>query len=208
MGIIPLRRQSLGSASQLLAAAFFEYPMFTYYFPEPSKRSRILPWYLRNVLKCALRYGEVLTTPETAGVLFALPPGHTSLSIREYARNGFFFTPFVLGPHRYKRSMDCESFADRIQKEVMGSRPHYYLWGVAVGPRHQGEGIGSALMHAHLERVDSEQMAVYLETHSARNIGYYERYGFELVLETSIPKHGLPIWCMQRKPAGVASGDS
>ncbi len=114
--------------------------------------------------------------------------------------NGFLFTPVVLGLRRYRRSMACEDFVDRVQKDVMGSRPHYYLWGVAVDPERQGEGIGSALMHAHLERVDRERMPVYLETHDARNIGYYEGYGFELVRETSIPKQDLPIWCMERRP--------
>ena len=196
--IVPLGSQDLDNASGVVAAAFFDYPMFTFYFPSPSRRARHLPWYLRNVLRCALRYGDVLTTPEIAGVLFALPPGHTSLSIWEYVQNGFLLTPLVLGLGCYRRSMQCERFVDRTQNEIMGDLPHYYLWGAAVDPERQGEGIGSALMHAQLERVDAERMPVYLETHDRRNVGYYERYGFELVLEASIPKHGLPIWCMCR----------
>ena len=176
--------------------------MFTTYFPDTKRRSRILPWYLRNVLKCALRYGEALTTRDTSGILFALPPGHTSLSLWEYATTGFLFTPFVLGLGCYLRSMRCEGFVDRTQKEVMGAAPHYYLWGVAVDPEHQARGVGLALMSAFLARVDTERMPVYLETHDRNNVSYYGRHGFELVREAAMSKPDLRVWCMRREPAG------
>ena len=196
-----METRNLSKASALLAEAFFDYPMFAFYFPDASKRSRYLPWYLGNVLRCALRYGEAWTTPEIAGVLFALPPGHTGLSIPEYVRNGFLFAPLALGFRNYRRSMQCEGFVTRVQRDLMESHPHYYLWGVAVDPAEQGRGVGDALMRAFLTRTDEEGVPVYLETHDGRNVRYYERHGFELMRETSIPKHDLPIWCMQRQPA-------
>ncbi len=202
--IVPLTTRDLDRASALLAAAFFDYPMFTFYFPRAASRARHLPWYLKNVLRCAVRYGEAWTTPEIAGVLFALPPGHTSLSIPEYVRNGFLFTPLVLGLRNYRRSMQCEAFVDRAQKDVMAGRPHYYLWGVAVDPAEQGKGVADALMRAFLERTDAKGVPVYLETHDGGNVRYYERYGFELMHEASIPKHDLPIWCMRRVPKRTA----
>jgi ribosomal protein S18 acetylase RimI-like enzyme len=201
--IIPLDFRQLDNAAKVLAEAFFDYPMFTFYFPNATRRAHQLPWYLRNVLKCALRYGEVWTTPEVAGVLFALPPGHTSLSMREYVRNGFMLTPIVLGLRNYQRSMQCERFVGQAQKELMARQRHYYLWGVAVDPSQQARGIGEALLRPFLARSDAEGMPVYLETHDERNVGYYERHGFELLLETSIPKHTLPIWCMRRTPSSV-----
>jgi len=204
MKLTSLESRNLHDAAEFLAAAFFNYPIFVFYFPNPSRRSRYLPWYLRNVLRCALRYGEAWTTPDTAGVLFVLPPGHTSLSIREYVRNGFLLTPFVLGLRAYIQSMECEDFVGRAQKDVMEDRPHYYLWGVAVDPAEQGKGIGDALIRSFLARTDAEGMSVYLETHDGQNVGYYERYGFELDLQTSIPKHNLPIWCMRRSPIAAA----
>jgi len=201
MQIIRLESRNLGEASELLATAFFDYPMFAFYFPDPSRRSRYLPWYLRNVLRCALRYGEAWMTPRLSGVLFALPPGHTSLSIPEYVRNGFLLTPLVLGLRSYTRSMQCERFVARTQRDLMGKRPRYYLWGVAVDPAEQGKGVGNALMREFLARTEAEHLPVYLETHDERNVRYYERHGFELIRETSIPRHNLPIWCMRWTPA-------
>lgn len=198
--IVPLRAQHLGDASELLAAAFFEYPVFTCYFPNPARRARYLPWYLRNVVKCAQRYGEAWTNPENTGVLLTLPPGHTSLSIREYVRNGFLPAPLVLGLRSYLRSMECQEFVDRTQRQLMRGR-HYYLWLVAVDPGRQGEGIGTALMQPFLARADAEGVPVYLETHHERNVRYYERRGFSVLHETAVPKHNLPMWCLRSSPS-------
>ena len=200
MEIIKLDSSQLKKASGVLATAFFNYPMFAFYFPNPTMRAHHLSWYLRNVLRTALRYGEVYTTPEITGVIFALPPGHTKISLWEYVQNGFFLTPFVLGLRNYIRSMVCEDFVADTQEKLMEDRVHYYLWGLAVAPGQQGKGIGTALMQPVLAKADAEKLPVYLETHEEKNVRYYQRYGFDLIYTTRIPKYDLPIWCMLRDP--------
>lgn len=187
-------------AAGLLATAFFEYPMFTFYFPDPQRRARDLPWYLRNVLNCAFRYGDVYTTLEIAGVIFTLPPGHTEISLWEYVQNGFLLTPLLLGLRNYVRSMDCERFVGRTQAQLMQGRPHFYLWGLAVDPARKSNGIGTALLQPVLEKAGTQKMPIYLETHDERNVRYYQRYGFNLIHTANIPKHNLPIWCMAWEP--------
>ena len=110
MEIIKLDKHKVRRAADVLASAFFDYPMFSIYFPDPHIRRRYLPWYLRNVLNCALRFGEVYTTPETSGIIFLLPPYHTKISEWEYIQSGFFLTPWVMGFRNYKHSMGCEDF--------------------------------------------------------------------------------------------------
>jgi ribosomal protein S18 acetylase RimI-like enzyme len=200
MEIIRLDRRQLGRASEVVAASFFDYPMFTFYFPDPQHRTRYLPWYFKNVLNTALRYGEVYTTPEVSGVIFTLPPGHTRISIWEYIQNGFLLTAFVLGFRNYKRSMECEDFVGATHAELMKNRPHHYLWGLAVDPGQKAQGIGTALMRPLLVQANAEKMPIYLETHDEKNVRYYQRHGFNLLRTTYIPKHGLPIWCMLREP--------
>jgi ribosomal protein S18 acetylase RimI-like enzyme len=200
MEIIRLDPRQLGRASEVVAASFFDYPMFAFYFPDPQHRTRYLPWYFKNVLNTALRYGAAYTTPEVSGVIFTLPPGHTRISIWEYIQSGFLLTVFVLGFRNYKRSMECEDFVGTTQVELMKNRPHYYLWGLAVDPNQKAQGIGTALMRPLLAQADAERMPVYLETHDERNVRYYQRHGFNLLRTTCIPKHGLPIWCMLREP--------
>ena len=207
MKIIKLDPREIHQASVVLSASFFDYPMFTFYFPDSKRRTRYLPWYFRNVLNCALRYGEVYTTPEISGVIFTLPPDHTKISIWEYIQNGFFLTPFLLGFRNYKQSMECERFVGNTQEQLMKNRPHYYLWGLAVDPCQKAKGIGTALLLFVLAKADTLQKPVYLETHDEKNVRYYQKHGFDLIRTARIPKHELPIWCMLREPMGNAKQD-
>jgi GNAT superfamily N-acetyltransferase len=201
MEIIKLDPSQIYKAAEVLSASFFDYPMFTFYFPDPQRRSRNLPWYFRNILNTALRYGEVYTNPELSGVIFTLPPGHTQISTWEYIQCGFLLTAFKLGYRNYMQSMECEDFVGATQIALMKNRPHYYLWGLAVDPRKKFHGFGSALMQPVLAQADDRKLPVYLETHDEKNVLYYQKHGFELLCSTSIPKYQLPIWCMLREPA-------
>jgi GNAT superfamily N-acetyltransferase len=203
--IIKLDPGKKKKAAEVVAAAFFDYPMFTCYFPDPERRARILPWYLRNVLTCALHYGDVCTTPDISGVIFVLPPGHTRISLGEYVRNGFLLTPLVLGLHDYVRSQECEKFVAETHEMVMDHRPHYYLWGLAVDPGQRRQGIGTALMKPLVDKADVEEEPIYLETHDEENVAYYQRMGFSLVHTDKIQKYDLAIWCMAREPHSPAS---
>ena len=201
MEIIKLDPGQINRAAEVLAVSFLDYPMFTFYFPDPQHRVRYLPWYFKNILKTALHYGAVHTTPDVSGVIFVLPPGHTKISMGEYIRSGFLLTPFVLGFRNYQRSMECEDFVGKTQIQLMGSRPHYYLWGLGVDPHYKAQGIGTALMQPLLAQVDAQHMPVYLETHDEKNVRYYQKFGFNLTYTTCISKYQLPIWCMLREPA-------
>jgi len=200
MEIIKLDPSYIQKASTVLAASFFNYPMFMFYFPDPRRRTRYLPWYFRNILNCAMHYGEVYTTPEISGVIFTLTPDHTKITLWEYIQNGFFLTPFLLGFRNYKQSMDCERFVEYTQERLMKNRPHYYLWGLAVDPGRQVTGIGAALMLPVLTKADDKKVPVYLETHDEKNVSYYQKHGFGLIDTVRIPKYELPVWCMLREP--------
>jgi hypothetical protein len=198
--IVRLDPRQKKKAADVVTAAFYDYPMFTGYFPDPEKRSRIMPWYLGNVLQCALHYGEVYTTPDISGVIFILPPSHPILSQSEYARHGFLLTPVMLGLTAYARSQACEKYVEDTRERIMNKRPHYYLWGLVVEPSHHRSGIGTALLKPLIERADKEGVPVYLETHKEANVAYYERFGFSLVQTDTIPTYGLDFWCMVREP--------
>jgi GNAT superfamily N-acetyltransferase len=200
MKVIELDPMYEKKASEILAAAFYNYPVFEFYFPDEHRRTRYLSWYLGNVLHCAMHYGEVYTTTEISGVMMVLLPGHTEISIWEYIKNGFLRAPIYLGLKNYIRSMDCETFVGNTHTKIMNKRPHYYLWGLVADPQQQKKGVGSALMDILIGRADAEHLPIYLETHREINVAYYKKFGFDLILSDSIPKFDIPIWCMVREP--------
>jgi GNAT superfamily N-acetyltransferase len=58
---------------------------------------------------------------------------------------------------------------------------HWHLGPFAVRADVQAKGIGSRLLEAFLELVDKHEGKAYLETDTARNVRFYERFGFETV---------------------------
>jgi ribosomal protein S18 acetylase RimI-like enzyme len=204
MEIVNLNPTNKQQAVNILCLAFYSYPEFIHYFPDPKKRTHLLPWYLEKVMNTAMHYGEVYTTPETSGVSFILPPGHTRISQWEYIRCGFLPAPLVLGLRDFVRSQMGEDFIGKKHDEVMGVRPHYYLWGLAVDPALKRKGIGSALLQPILARADAEKMPIYLETHDEKNVAYYQKTGFQLVKTADLPNSSVSVYCMVREPIQIA----
>lgn len=200
MEIYKLDPSQTHQAVSVLCAAFFEYPEFKYYFPDPRQRNRCLPYYLGNVLRTAVRFGDVYTNGDVSGVIFTLPPDHTKISLWEYVQCGFLFTPLVLGLQTFIRSQEAEDHLSRQHEEIMQGRSHYYLWGLVVDPAIKQKGIGTALLEPVLARADAEEVAFYLETHDERNVAYYQRFGFQLQKTSTIPKTDVSVWSMVREP--------
>ena len=77
---------------------------------------------------------------------------------------------------------------------------HFYLSALGVEPERQGEGVGTALMQPVLQRADRDERACYLETATGRNVLLYERQGFEVVEELTLPGTDVHGWLMRRLP--------
>lgn len=168
MEIIKLDKNQVKRAAEVVASAFFNYPMLVHYFPNLRKRKRWLPWYMKKTLNCAIHYGEAFYTNDFSGVIFFLPPGHTRLTTGEYIQNGFLLLPLVMGLKDYSRSDECEKFVADTHERLMDGRKHYYLWGLVADPKAQRKGVGSALISILLNKADAENMPVYLETHDQK----------------------------------------
>ena len=81
------------------------------------------------------------------------------------------------------------------------SEPLLYLSHIGVVPEHQGEGIGTALMRDGLARGEDDGAPAWLETSRANNVAYYERFGFNTVVDEDAPGGGPHIWFMRRDPS-------
>lgn len=200
MDIIDLQQKDRKKTADMLARAFFDYPSFICYFPDEHLRKQTLSRFMDCVLKCALRYGSVYTQADLSGVLFTLSGEHSNLSDWEYIQNGFLVMPLLMGYKNFQRMIDCEEFTTQMHEELMKSKPHEYIWGLAVDPKRRAKGVGAGLLHRVLDEAGRRGRAVYLETHLERNVGYYENHGFHLLRSAVIPSYGLRVWAMVWEP--------
>ena len=70
-------------------------------------------------------------------------------------------------------------------------------------PGAPGAGLGSVLLEHGLRRADATGHPCYLETFEERNVPFYLRHGFDLVVDEATSAPGLHIWGFYRP---VASG--
>ena len=68
-----------------------------------------------------------------------------------------------------------------LMRQFHPQEPHWYLSMIGVDPSRQGQGLGSALLKAGLQRCDADGLPAYLESSSPKNVPLYERHGFEVI---------------------------
>lgn len=93
---------------------------------------------------------------------------------------------------------------DRFMQRHHPKAPHHYLYFIAVLPACQGRGLGGALLRHLTALADADAMPAYLETDTVNNVRLYERHGYRVDAEHTVPNmSGLHMWLMTRPPGGA-----
>lgn len=65
-----------------------------------------------------------------------------------------------------------------LERHHPRTEPHHYLFFLGVDPAHQGQGLGSIILEASLNRLSPQGLPCYLENSNPRNTPLYQRHGF------------------------------
>jgi len=200
----PFVRADLSATVSTLARAFDNDPVMTWIFPDERMRHRRLPSFFASTLRAiSLRYAgtevAVLDGRVLGGAIW-LPPG----TWRPPLRRQLAALPGVA--LRLGSRLPVASATYGALLRVHPTRPHWYLSGIGTDPPAQGTGVGGELMRSRLARCDADRLPAYLESSNARNVPFYERHGFRVVGEVSIPAGGPTLWLMWREPQDEQDG--
>ena len=199
--IIQLDKSQIDKASQTLAAAFSQDPVFRYIIPQEGKAKDELFY---NFWKVSLRYSQpyncTYTTPEMKGIAVWIPPGEYPLNFLRFLRVGFYKIAFQLGFRGLRNCLSLFTLSEKYHKQDM-SVPHWYLSGLGVSPDYQGQGIGGLLIQPILKQADEEGLPCYLETSTPGAVRFYQRHGFEILRTGEQP---VQFWTMKREPSGLS----
>jgi GNAT superfamily N-acetyltransferase len=194
--VIFLAPSQVKGASALLCRAFYQDPLVQYIVPDEARRTHVLPSFYRLVVRYALRYGEVYTTPELEGVACWLTPGKTTVSTWRLLYVAPT-VPFSFRLSEQRRNTIYARYSDEVHARAI-SRPHWYLWGLGVEPSRQHQGVGGQLIQPILARADHDGLPCYLETTTEVNVAFYEKHGFSVVSDGVVPGTTLRVWGMRR----------
>jgi len=198
--IVGLTPNQVSDGGQVLGRAFLDDPLILFVLPDEEKRERAT----LRVMTAMTRYGTLRGTVDTTsgtvdGVAMWFPPGETGNSIVGMFRSGLIMAMLRAGFSSARRFSDCLSHGEKLHKRDMPG-DHMYLPLLGVEPNRQGQGIGSALLAPGLARADSAGLPCYLETSRERNLPFYTRHGFEVIVEDNLPNGGPRMWTMKREP--------
>ena len=198
--IVRLTDSQIPAAAATLAHAFHGDPLMVYAIPDATDRTRLLPDVYSRMIRFGVLTGEVyVTAGAVEGVALWLPP-NVKWTRENIEASGMHETATIIGDDAYQRYRDVVSREWEARERDMHD-PCWYLFLLGVEPRRQRQGLGGALMRPILERADTEKLACYLETENERNVAFYRRQGFEVIVNgEEADATGVHFWTFRRMP--------
>lgn len=184
--------------ARLFAAAFASDPVFDWITRPGPKRAEGLERFFFWLLQVrAIPFGEVWMAHTGAVAAAWLPPDvpATAGGMMDQIR----LLPMFLRLCGIPRLGRGSAMADAMEKHHPSER-HFYLAFIAVAPRMQGLGLGSAMLEATLKRADGAGLPAYLENSNPKNTALYERHGF-VQRRNIAPGNAPPLIAMWRSAA-------
>jgi GNAT superfamily N-acetyltransferase len=191
-----LQLDAINSAAPVIARAFHDDTLSVYLYPDENERSRLAPLMFDALVRYDCLFGQVDYLEGFTAVATWVRPGDTAETPERLSAAGFDELPDDIPLER----LDTFFAAIAPLHGRAVPRPHWYLRLLGVDRVQQGRGLGGALLQHGLRRADADGHPCYLETFSERNVPFYLRHGFDLVVDDVEPASGIRTWGFLRDP--------
>lgn len=183
-------------AATVLAHAFHDDPGTRYIFDD-TERAKALPTMFAPMVAYGLAHGTVQALGEPArAVAIWLPPEKPAPDPESLGNVGMGEAIAGWSSAARKRSDHLVGYLEMTRTRLMAG-PHARLFFLGVEPASQGIGLGAALIDPMLRTYHERNVACYLETLKEGNVGFYERRGFRVLEESTLPETSVRVWAMR-----------
>jgi GNAT superfamily N-acetyltransferase len=189
-----------------LARAFQDDPLMVHAIPDSGERARLLPDVYARMIRFGTLAGEVYAPSSTLeGVALWLPP-NAKWTRENIEASGMHQLPAIIGDDAYQRYRDVVGPEWRArERDMVGSC--WYLFLLGVDPARQRRGLGGGLMRPGIDSADAEQVQCYLETENERNVPFYLKQGFDMIVKgEQAGTSGVRFWTFRRMPIRPTKG--
>lgn len=195
-----LNEDRIEMVASAFASAFINDPLAKYMIPDVDQRAQSLPAHFAAVIRMGHLFGDVYSTRHPhVGAAVWFGPDAWELNSEQLEQSGAFELPGLLPDGAFERFQGVLEYCEKIHKRDVPA-PHWYLALIGVSPDAQGQGIGGALLQPILHRADNQGFPCYLETAEQTNLAFYEKHGFDILVDEVEPGSGLRYWTMLRQP--------
>lgn len=203
ISIEKLSPRHLASAVNVIASAFQTNPLADAIFTEIAPESRLLPLtrLFAPVVLTAQRYGLVYVVRragQVVGVSVTYPPDQYPLpktaALLKNLGSYSVWPRYSLRYRKYARYLTDNAYHE----------PHWFHYLLGVRKENQGAGIGEALVKHLCRLADVDKMPSYLQTEVPKQVAFYEKHGYEVLSESTVPGlETLKMWNMRRLPQKI-----
>ena len=188
--------------SVALATAFLNDPMMVWIGgdrDDEARRAAMAPGSFLPALQAGIRRGHTNSTADQGGAAIWSPPDTKIFDDIIGAMFG----------EAMSRHLGAEAIARTIELGQLVSKhhpydvSHFYLF--VLGTSTQGRSVGGELLLPVLHRCDADGLPAYLESSNSRNVGFYERHGFEVQWEERPNDDGLLLRACGATPSAETS---
>ncbi|MEZ0382931.1 GNAT family N-acetyltransferase [Mycobacterium sp. pW045] len=194
----PANKPDIAPLAHTLGRAFYDDPVSMWMLPDDASRTAQLTAFFGTSTRVHhLSGGGVEVAYEGATVGAAAlwdPPDRWKQSTWSQLR----MVPSLIRSFGFRLSQG-RALSDLLDANHP-EEPHWYLAVIGSDPSVRGRGFRQAVMQPRLERCDAESCPAYLESSKEENVPYYERFGFRVIGEISLPNGGPTLWKMWREP--------
>jgi len=184
----------VGRAIHILTTSFDDNKSVNYVVKQDAKRVERMEKLMEYALKVSKAFGRVWISNDQNAVALVVYP-HQKKTTFSSLRWDVELALNVVGISNVAKVARRE---ERIH-EHLPKTPFAHLWFVGVAPEAQGQGVGTKFLQEILNHYDQEQLPVYLETSTERNLPLYQRLGFEIYNTIDL---SFPLYQMRRPVGG------
>lgn len=196
------------SASHLAAESYYDNPAHIFLAPHEATRINQLEWLLRVNMQMQLKYGaESFCYPEN-GVVKAMGfwtrPFSKPISTITKVKSGLLKVPFKMGLNGFKRVMTASAgIDDHLLRSIPSHIDILYLNNMVIEESRRSKGWGGRILTHQFEIIKAKYGSATLALSTQRywTVRFYERLGFEVVLEDKIGSGSLAFvnWTMKKE---------
>ncbi len=183
----------------MLAKAFADDPVMAYIFPRLEGRLQRVESIMGLAIKTYAANGLIESLEGHSAAIWQrpLPDKPTLLMLLINSMEAIV---------RLRGALERAQNVQHITAQARIKEPHWYLAIIGTEPGYRGSwqggmSLAGQLLHSALQRCDQQNLPAYLESSAPGNIGFYQRFGFEITGTLQLPD-GPPMWAMLRQPGG------
>jgi GNAT superfamily N-acetyltransferase len=168
--VVRAGQADIGVLSLVIAEAFFSLTVCRWLIPDGPARRAAFPGYFRLYVEHAITDGLVETTRDRAAAALWIPGDGRGTAPDGYTEQLAALTGQHLG--------NFLTFDEQLDRHHPAGTYHHHLAILAVRPDRQGQGIGTALLHAHHAVLDDQGTPAYLEASDDHTRSLYLDHGY------------------------------